>query len=367
MRDTTDVVVPARPSARARPLLRRHVRPGRRRHRRGTGGPGDWSRTPWWDRAAILLRAAELVSGKYRNELLATTMLGQSKTFHQAEIDAACELADFFRYNAHFAEQIYSTQPASPPGEFNYLDHRGLEGFVLAITPFNFTAIGGNLPTIPALMGNTVVWKPSEKSALAHRGRHAGARGGRLPPGVINKVHGSGADIAAQAIAARAVRRTELHRLDRGVPRAVGEDRRQHRHYRSYPRIVGETGGKNAVVAHPSADPRHCSSRWSAVRSSTRARSAPPPPAPTSRAACGRSWRPGSPTPSASSWSATRPATRPSWARSSTRLRCGAWSPTIDHGQGAARSPHPHRGHVRPDTGWFVDPTVFVTEDPRRS
>ena len=133
-----------------------------------------WSRTPWWDRAAILLRAAELVSGKYRNELLATTMLGQSKTFHQAEIDAACELADFFRYNAHFAEQIYSTQPASPAGEFNFLDHRGLEGFVLAITPFNFTAIGGNLPTIPALMGNTVVWKPSEKSALGHRGGDAG-------------------------------------------------------------------------------------------------------------------------------------------------------------------------------------------------
>jgi 1-pyrroline-5-carboxylate dehydrogenase len=123
----------------------------------------DWSRTPWWDRAAVLLRAAELVSGKYRNELLATTMLGQSKTFHQAEIDAACELADFFRFNAHFAAQIYQTQPPSPPGEFNYLDQRGLEGFVLALTPFNFTAIGGNLPTTAALMGNTVVWKPSER------------------------------------------------------------------------------------------------------------------------------------------------------------------------------------------------------------
>ena len=161
----------------------------------------DWSRTPWWDRAAVLLRAAELVSGKYRNELLATTMLGQSKTFHQAEIDAACELADFFRYNAHFAAQIYETQPPSPPGEFNYLDQRGLEGFVLAITPFNFTAIGGNLPTTAALMGNTVVWKPSEKSALSNDVVMRVLEEAGLPPGVINLVHGSGADVAGRALA----------------------------------------------------------------------------------------------------------------------------------------------------------------------
>ncbi len=215
--------------------------------------PG-WSRTPWWDRATILLRAAELVAGKYRDELLATTMLGQSKTFHQAEIDAACELADFFRYNAAYAAQIYASQPTSVPGEFNYLDQRGLEGFVLAITPFNFTAIGGNLPTTPALMGNTVVWKPSEKAALSSDVIMRVLEEAGLPPGVINLVHGDGKDIATRALASehlagfsftgstavfRQLWKTTAENLDR---------------YRSYPRIVGETGGKNAVVVHPSAD-----------------------------------------------------------------------------------------------------------------
>jgi 1-pyrroline-5-carboxylate dehydrogenase len=322
-----------------------------------------WSRTPWWDRAAVLLRAAELVSGKYRNELLATTMLGQSKTFHQAEIDAACELADFFRYNAHFAEQIYSTQPASPPGEFNVLDHRGLEGFVLAITPFNFTAIGGNLPTIPALMGNTVVWKPSPTQQLAahHTMRLLEAAG--LPPGVVNMVTGDGAAIAGRAVAheqfaglnftgSTAVLRDLWARIGGNVGR-----------YRSYPRIVGETGGKNAVVAHASADPQAlvvALARGAFEYQGQKCSAA-------SRAYIPRSlWR-----------SVEGPLV-------DTVGRFVVGDPT-EHGtfvgavidEGAlrrlestirtAKDLSGHRfltgGTVRPETGWFVDPTIVVTED----
>jgi 1-pyrroline-5-carboxylate dehydrogenase len=214
----------------------------------------DWSRTAWWDRAAVLLRAAELVSGKYRDELNAATMLGQSKTFHQAEIDSACETADFFRYNAAFAAQIYQTQPPSPAGEFNFLDHKGLEGFVLSVTPFNFTAIGANLSTMPALMGNTVVWKPSEKAALSAQVLMKVFAEAGFPPGVINLVHGSGLTVTDRALqheqfagmaftGSTAIFRQPWKKTAANIER-----------YRSYPRIVGETGGKNAVVVHPSAD-----------------------------------------------------------------------------------------------------------------
>ncbi|HEY5847409.1 MAG TPA: L-glutamate gamma-semialdehyde dehydrogenase [Microlunatus sp.] len=214
----------------------------------------DWSRTPWWDRAAVLLRAAELVSGKYRDELNATTMLGQSKTFHQAEIDAACETADFLRFNASFAAQIYATQPPSPAGEFNLLDHKCLEGFVLSVTPFNFTAIGANLSTMPALMGNTVVWKPSEKAALSSQVLMTVFEEAGFPPGVINLVHGDGATVTDRALqhewfagmaftGSTAIFRQLWKKTAANIER-----------YRSYPRIVGETGGKNAVVVHPSAD-----------------------------------------------------------------------------------------------------------------
>src|SRR5690606_28610733 len=127
----------------------------------------EWSRLPWWERISVFLRAAELLTGKYRDEVNAATMLNQSKTFHQAEIDGVCELADLLRYNAYYAEEIYTRQPRSVQGENNYLDQRGLEGFVLAVSPFNFTNIAGNLPAMAAMMGNTVVWKPSEKSALS--------------------------------------------------------------------------------------------------------------------------------------------------------------------------------------------------------
>lgn len=214
----------------------------------------DWSRTPWWERAAVFLRAADLAAGSYRDELVAATMLGQSKTFHQAEIDAACELADFFRYNAHLAAEIFTDQPASMQGDLNLLDQRPLEGFVLAVTPFNFTAIAGNLPTTPALMGNTVVWKPSEKSALSSQVvmRLLGEAG--LPPGVINLVHGAGDRIAGQAMAHEdfaGLTFTGSTEVFRNLWRTAGENIDN---YRSFPRLVGETGGKNALLAHPTAD-----------------------------------------------------------------------------------------------------------------
>ncbi|MFK0009549.1 L-glutamate gamma-semialdehyde dehydrogenase [Paenarthrobacter sp. NPDC090520] len=214
-----------------------------------------WSRTPWWERAAIFLRAGELAAGKYRDELVATTILGQSKTFHQAEIDAASEVADFFRYNAHLAQQIFADQPASLQGEGNTLDQRGLEGFVLAITPFNFTAIGSNLPTTPALMGNTVVWKPSEKSALSNDVLMRMFEEAGLPPGVINLVHGSGRLISDYAMAHpdfAGLNFTGSTDVFRSLWKKAGDNIEK---YRSFPRLVGETGGKNAVVAHPSADP----------------------------------------------------------------------------------------------------------------
>jgi 1-pyrroline-5-carboxylate dehydrogenase len=214
----------------------------------------DWSRLPWWDRAAIFLRAAELANGKFRQELLATTMLGQSKTFHQAEIDVN-ELVDFFRYNVKLAAQIFESQPFSLTGVLNVMDHRPLEGFVLALTPFNFTAIAGNLPATPALMGNVVVWKPSAKSALSSQVVMKVFEEAGVPPGVINLVHGSGQLVCATA---------QEHELFAGLSftgstavfrdlwraTAMNLDR-----YRSYPRLVGETGGKNAIVAHPTADP----------------------------------------------------------------------------------------------------------------
>src|SRR5438477_1681201 len=161
----------------------------------------DWSRTPWEERAAVFLRAAELLSGPWRSVLNAATMLGQSKTAHQAEIDAACELIDFWRFNVKYMTRIYEEQPLSSPGVWNRLEYRPLEGFVFAVTPFNFTAIAGNLPTSAALMGNTVVWKPASTAAysawfLMQLYQEAG-----LPPGVINLVYGSGSEVGNPALA----------------------------------------------------------------------------------------------------------------------------------------------------------------------
>ncbi|MDO5696440.1 MAG: L-glutamate gamma-semialdehyde dehydrogenase [Dermatophilus congolensis] len=215
-----------------------------------------WSRMPWWERISIFLRAAELITHKYRDEVNAATMLNQSKTFHQAEIDGVCELADLLRFNAHYAQEIYEKQPVNTQGENNYLDQRGLEGFVLAITPFNFTNIAGNLPATAAMMGNTVVWKPSEKSAFSTDVIRRIFEEAGLPPGVINTVHGDGkmvADIALAHPQFAGLAFTGSTQVFRSLWKKAAEHIDD---YRSYPRLVGETGGKNAVIVHRSADPQ---------------------------------------------------------------------------------------------------------------
>jgi 1-pyrroline-5-carboxylate dehydrogenase len=214
----------------------------------------DWHRLPWEERAAVFLRAAELLSGPWRDTLNAATMLGQSKTAHQAEIDAACELIDFFRFNVEFMHRIYEEQPTSAPGTWNRMEYRPLEGFVFAVTPFNFTAIAGNLPSSAALMGNTVVWKPaSTASVSAYYVMRLFDEAG-LPPGVINLVYGPGAEIGDAALASEhlaGVHFTGSTPVFQGMWKTIGGNIER---YRNYPRIVGETGGKDFIVAHPSAD-----------------------------------------------------------------------------------------------------------------
>jgi 1-pyrroline-5-carboxylate dehydrogenase len=214
----------------------------------------DWHRTPWEDRAAVFLRAAELLSGPWRATLNAATMLGQSKTAHQAEIDAACELTDFFRFNVQFMLRIYEEQPISSAGTWNRMEYRPLEGFVFAVTPFNFTAIGGNLPSSAALMGNTVVWKPASTAAYsAHFLMELFTEAG-LPPGVINLVYGSGSEIGDPVLASpdlAGVHFTGSTPVFQSMWKTIGANIAN---YRNYPRIVGETGGKDFIVAHPSAD-----------------------------------------------------------------------------------------------------------------
>jgi 1-pyrroline-5-carboxylate dehydrogenase len=214
-----------------------------------------WRALSFDDRAAIFLKAAELLSGPWRATLNAATMLGQSKTVYQAEIDSACELIDFWRFNVHYARQILGEQPtAHSRGVWNRLDHRPLEGFVYAITPFNFTAIGGNLPTAPAIMGNTVVWKPSPTQQLAAHFTMRLLEAAGLPPGVINMVTGDGIAVSQVALVHRdfaGLHFTGSPATFQHLWREIGANIAR---YRSYPRIVGETGGKDFVMAHPSAD-----------------------------------------------------------------------------------------------------------------
>ncbi|HEX5246291.1 MAG TPA: L-glutamate gamma-semialdehyde dehydrogenase [Gaiellaceae bacterium] len=214
----------------------------------------DWSRWAWEDRAAVVLRAAELLSGPWRDTLNAATMLGQSKTAHQAEIDAACESIDFFRFNVEFMTRIYEQQPVSSQGVWNRLEYRPLEGFVFAVSPFNFTAIAGNLPTSAALMGNTVVWKPASTAAYSAYFLMKLYEEAGLPPGVINLVYGSGSEVGDPALASSdlaGIHFTGSTAVFNGMWRTVAQNLDQ---YRNYPRIVGETGGKDFIVAHPSAD-----------------------------------------------------------------------------------------------------------------
>jgi 1-pyrroline-5-carboxylate dehydrogenase len=214
-----------------------------------------WSRMAWVDRASVFLRAADLLAGPWRQTMNAATMLGQSKTAHQAEIDAACEMVDFLRFNVAFAEELYAKQPISAPGMWNRLEYRPLEGFVYAVTPFNFTAIGGNLPGAPALMGNVVLWKPSHTALLSNYWMMRLFQAAGLPPGVINFIPGDSAEVTDALLddpafaglhftGSTAVFQMFWERIGRNI---AG--------YRGYPRVVGETGGKDFIVAHPSADP----------------------------------------------------------------------------------------------------------------
>jgi len=214
----------------------------------------DWSRVPWHERAAVFLRAAELLSGPWRQTLNAATMLNQSKTAHQAEIDAVCELIDFWRYNIEYLVRIYSEQPSSSAGTWNRMEYRPLEGFVFAVSPFNFTSIGGNLSSAPALMGNTIVWKPASTASLAAHYVMRLLQEAGLPDGVINLVHGSGATIGAAALASpelAGIHFTGSTDVFNSMWKTVGSNAGS---YRNYPRIVGETGGKDFILAHPSAD-----------------------------------------------------------------------------------------------------------------
>jgi 1-pyrroline-5-carboxylate dehydrogenase len=215
-----------------------------------------WRGLDFDERCAILLKAADLLAGPWRQRINAATMLGQSKTAFQAEIDSACELIDFWRYNVHYAREILADQPiANSPGIWNRTDHRPLEGFVYAITPFNFTAIAGNLPTAPALMGNTVIWKPSPTQQFAAHFTMALLEEAGMPPGVINMLPGDGIEVSDVVLGhpdLAGIHFTGSTPTFKHLWSSVGQNLSK---YRTYPRIVGETGGKDFIVAHPSADP----------------------------------------------------------------------------------------------------------------
>ena len=213
-----------------------------------------WSSMPWFERAGIFLRAADLVSGPYRDKINAATMLAQSKTVHQAEIDAACEFADFLRFNVQFMIEIYALQPESSPGIWNRMEYRALEGFILAVTPFNFTAIAGNLPSAPALMGNVALWKPADTQIYSAWVIMEIFRKAGLPDGVINLVYTDGAlvgDLVFKHPDFAGLHFTGSTSVFKHLWKEVGANIDR---YKAYPRIVGETGGKDFILAHPSAD-----------------------------------------------------------------------------------------------------------------
>jgi 1-pyrroline-5-carboxylate dehydrogenase len=214
----------------------------------------EWSEMEWEARAAVLLKAADLLAGPWRDTLNAATMLNQSKTVFQAEIDSACELVDFWRFNPHYMRRVYEEQPGSVAGLWDRVEYRSLEGFVFAVTPFNFTSIAGNLPTAPALMGNTVVWKPASTSVLSGYYIMKILEAAGMPPGVINFVPGSGGQVGDPVMASSdlaGIHFTGSTPVFHGMWKTVGE---RIAGYRSYPRIVGETGGKDFIFAHESAD-----------------------------------------------------------------------------------------------------------------
>jgi 1-pyrroline-5-carboxylate dehydrogenase len=253
--DRVDVVQPHRHSARLGTVTNATHADAGAAVEAATAAKAGWENTPFDERAAVFLRAADLLAGPWREKLCAATMLGQSKSAYQAEIDAACELIDFWRFNVEFARQILAQQPISAPGVWNRTDYRPLEGFVYAVTPFNFTAIAGNLPSAPALMGNTVIWKPSPTQTYAAYLTMQLLEAAGLPPGVINMLAGDGSAVSDVLLAdsrLAGIHFTGSTATFQHLWREVGThiDR-----YRTYPRLVGETGGKDFVVAHPSARP----------------------------------------------------------------------------------------------------------------
>ena len=323
-----------------------------------------WAATPLPERAAVFLRAADLLAGPWRDTLNAATILGQSKSWQQAEIDAACELIDFLRFNCAFAQRVHAEQPVSAPGVWNRVDYRPLEGFVLAITPFNFTAIAGNLPTAPALMGNVVVWKPSPKQALAahHTMRLLQAAG--LPDGVINLIHGDGAlvsDVALDHPDFAGLHFTGSTTVLRGLWRAAGEriDR-----YRSYPRLVGESGGKDFVVAHPSAQVEPLT--VALVRGAFEYQG-------QKCSAVSRAYVPRSRWPQLRDTLVDHTRDLPMGDPADPRVFLGAVIDRVAFDKHAAALERARAGGVEVLTGggtddargWFVEPTVLVTDDPK--
>ena len=216
----------------------------------------EWSAWPWEDRAAVFLRAADLLATRWRATINAATMLGQAKTAHQSEIDAACELIDFWRFNVSYAAELYAEQPASAPGTWNQVDYRPLEGFVYAVSPFNFTAIAGNVSTAPVIMGGVCIWKPASSALLSAHVIMQVLTAAGLPPGVINFVPGHAAKVTDQLLGSRdlaGVHFTGSTAVFQGMWSTVGGNLAR---YRNYPRLVGETGGKDFILMHPSADPQ---------------------------------------------------------------------------------------------------------------
>jgi len=215
----------------------------------------EWANWPWEDRAAVILKAADLLATTFNATLNAATMLGQAKTAYQSEIDAACELIDFWRFNAQYAQEIYQEQPANGPGVWNQLEYRALEGFIYAVSPFNFTAIGGNLSSAPALMGNTAVWKPATTAILSGYYTMKIFEAAGLPPGVINFVPGNAAAVSEVVLNSpdlAGIHFTGSTEVFQSMWKTVGGNIGR---YKTYPRLVGETGGKDFIIAHPSADP----------------------------------------------------------------------------------------------------------------
>ena len=326
----------------------------------------DWSRTPWEERAAVFLRAAELLAGPWRATLNAATMLGQSKTAHQAEIDAACEVIDFWRFNVKFMTRIYDEQPVSSPGVWNRLEYRPLEGFVFAVTPFNFTAIGANLPSSAALMGNTVVWKPASTAAYSAWWLMKLYEEAGLPPGVINLVYGSGAQVGDPALAHRdlaGVHFTGSTAVFNDMWKSIGTNIAAGT-YRNYPRIVGETGGKDFIVAHPSADVDAVAT--AIVRGSFEYQG-------QKCSAASRVFAPSNLWPELreklvqevrACASATSATSRTSWAPSSTAARSRRSARRSRRRRRRRRASVLVGGGYDDSDGWFVEPTVIETSDP---